>query len=470
MACTSSVPVTTPLPLMYLVWFCRTMLIQVISFYLAILNYVYFLVSDTSLVYVHHTEPSPDFSQPIVSPEPIVCVHGVFGYGDDKSRYLPKYWPHVTTVFPNAIIPTNLSLLCCRDRAIDLFYYLKGGRTDFGASHATEHQHGRYGPVHTGAYPQWGPTNPLVFHGHSLGGPTISWLCHLLYTNGIPGYDVAPNGHHWVKGIISSTAVYRGAPYTIRMGIPRAMTELDTEYMPHQMLYYIAVAITLSSKYLPTCLQYDFGLGINDHDMWNVRGLSFWQVWSSRSNRLLRPRCTAAQDLCVQYADTVNDQMCSMWHDPTWRVFLCNVVSSYDIPLDTEGLHRVPDVHCHVASLLTFLLGAGRFRGHGRERPTMFRGAPWVPTDWLTTDGVVPVCGQLLPTTSVVYPDALPSVILLNEPHYDRTTETISGLQPRTIYRFDHKFDHACITGSFNPNINKTKYHQLIARFVAGLN
>jgi hypothetical protein len=89
----------------------------------------------------------------------------------------------------------------------------------------------------------------------------------------------------------------------------------------------------------------------------------------------------------------------------------------------------------------------------------MFRDAP------LTTDGVVPVHSQLLPTTSVASPDALPSMILLEGPHYDRTTETVSGLQPRTIYRFDHKFDHVCITGSLHPNINKMQYHQLIAGF-----
>ncbi|KJA25838.1 hypothetical protein HYPSUDRAFT_384676 [Hypholoma sublateritium FD-334 SS-4] len=67
------------------------------------------------------------------------------------------------------------------DRACELYYSLAGGRVDYGAHHSTRHRHDRYGrtfPV--GLYPQWSVKHLLHFLGHSVGGPTVVKLQHLL--------------------------------------------------------------------------------------------------------------------------------------------------------------------------------------------------------------------------------------------------------------------------------------------------
>ena len=58
------------------------------------------------------------------------------------------------------------------DRAAELYAYLKGGTVDYGAAHAKEHGHNRYGKTFTGAYPNWDENNPVHLIGHRMGGNT----------------------------------------------------------------------------------------------------------------------------------------------------------------------------------------------------------------------------------------------------------------------------------------------------------
>ncbi|KAF7981138.1 hypothetical protein HWV62_34883 [Athelia sp. TMB] len=70
------------------------------------------------------------------------------------------------------------------DRACELYYALKGGKVDYGAEHSKEHSHSRFGRANpNGLYPFWSREHPLHFFGHSLGGPTITKLQHLLSTS-----------------------------------------------------------------------------------------------------------------------------------------------------------------------------------------------------------------------------------------------------------------------------------------------
>ncbi|KAF9270020.1 alpha/beta-hydrolase [Marasmius fiardii PR-910] len=67
------------------------------------------------------------------------------------------------------------------DRACELYYSLASGRVDYGEEHSKQHGHARYGRTcDEGLYPQWSQRYPLHFLGHSVGGPTILKLQHLL--------------------------------------------------------------------------------------------------------------------------------------------------------------------------------------------------------------------------------------------------------------------------------------------------
>ena len=43
------------------------------------------------------------------------------------------------------------------DRAVELYYYVKGGRVDYGAAHAAKYGHHRYGRTYKGIMRDWEP-------------------------------------------------------------------------------------------------------------------------------------------------------------------------------------------------------------------------------------------------------------------------------------------------------------------------
>ncbi|MDU2311064.1 MAG: lipase, partial [Staphylococcus epidermidis] len=62
------------------------------------------------------------------------------------------------------------------DRAVELYYYIKGGRVDYGAAHAAKYGHERYGKTYEGVYKDWKPGQKIHLVGHSMGGQTIRQL------------------------------------------------------------------------------------------------------------------------------------------------------------------------------------------------------------------------------------------------------------------------------------------------------
>lgn len=72
------------------------------------------------------------------------------------------------------------------DRACDLFAVIKGTQVDYGTDHAIEDNHKQTGRQYKGLYKRWGgkingKVNKVHFIAHSMGGPTIRMLAHLLY-------------------------------------------------------------------------------------------------------------------------------------------------------------------------------------------------------------------------------------------------------------------------------------------------
>ena len=68
------------------------------------------------------------------------------------------------------------------DRAVELFYQIKGGRVDYGQDHAKT-----YGLIQKpeaknfpGLYPDWDQNHPIHIIGHSMGGQTARMLQYLL--------------------------------------------------------------------------------------------------------------------------------------------------------------------------------------------------------------------------------------------------------------------------------------------------
>ncbi|KIF82124.1 esterase/lipase family protein [Noviherbaspirillum autotrophicum] len=147
--------------------------------------------------------------------DPVVLVHGFLGFGpDDLQGTGFKYWggfndveAHMKTyngshqVYTAAVGPVSSNW----DRAVELYYQIKGGCADYGAKRTA--QFASYGKIQKPAgkcwaadpnnnpnhypvalYPQWDAAHPIHLVSHSQGGQTVRTLIQLL-ENGSPNGD-----------------------------------------------------------------------------------------------------------------------------------------------------------------------------------------------------------------------------------------------------------------------------------------
>ena len=87
--------------------------------------------------------------------DPIILVHGFNGYasgtgpitgkgnywGGDRLKIIQDYRAKGYNVMEASVSAFGSNY----DRAVELYYYIKGGRVDYGAAHAAKYGHERYG-------------------------------------------------------------------------------------------------------------------------------------------------------------------------------------------------------------------------------------------------------------------------------------------------------------------------------------
>ena len=124
------------------------------------------------------------------SDDPVVFVHGLFGWGQrDKIFRIMPYWGMTTgslTSYLNSLGYETYSatvgpISSAWDRACELYAQLTGTTVDYGAAHAAAHDHARYGitydqPLFSG----WGTKRAVNLVGHSFGGATTRQFLELM--------------------------------------------------------------------------------------------------------------------------------------------------------------------------------------------------------------------------------------------------------------------------------------------------
>lgn len=175
--------------------------------------------------------------------DPIVLVHGFLGFGpnelqgtgfkywggfNDVAGHMRGYNGSTHTVMAAAVGPVSSNW----DRAVELYYQIKGGCADYGARHTA--LFAAYGAIRAPAgkcwaadpannpnhyplalYPSWDAAHPLHLVAHSQGGQTIRALIQLL-ENGSPNGDEGGGALYtggkvgWVKSATTISTPHNG--------------------------------------------------------------------------------------------------------------------------------------------------------------------------------------------------------------------------------------------------------------------
>ena len=169
------------------------------------------------------------------SDDPVVFVHGLFGWGQrDKIFSIMPYWGMTTGSLPDYLATQGYEtyaasvgpLSSAWDRACELYAQLVGARTDYGVKHAQDFGHERYGiDYETPLFEGWGTQRAVNLVGHSFGGATTRLFLEIL-TNGCPeevaaakAAGVAPSPFFlggkgsWVHSLTAIAAPHNGTTF-----------------------------------------------------------------------------------------------------------------------------------------------------------------------------------------------------------------------------------------------------------------
>ena len=173
---------------------------------------------------------------------PVILVHGILGFGQDEqlplsawgglADYPKQFSEEGWRVYSATVGPLSSNW----DRACELYAYIKGGRTDFGAAHSARYGHSRWGREYPGVYPEWGDRNKVLLFCHSMGGQTGRLLVQLLEAGeaeeaaASPG-DPSPlftGGHSWVLGLLSLSSPHDGSTLSLVLDYRRQVVRRVT--------------------------------------------------------------------------------------------------------------------------------------------------------------------------------------------------------------------------------------------------
>ena len=120
---------------------------------------------------------------------PTIYVHGLMGWGEHDQIYaVTPYWgltsdlmPYLTGKGYESYAASVGPLSSAWDRACELYAQLTGTTVDYGAAHAAEYGHARYGVTYDKPlFEGWRADKKINLVGHSFGGATIRLFLDIL--------------------------------------------------------------------------------------------------------------------------------------------------------------------------------------------------------------------------------------------------------------------------------------------------
>ncbi len=234
---------------------------------------------------------------------PIVLIHGFMGWGpEEMGNY--SYWGGKSNYIKDLsnegheIIAVSIGPISSNwDRAIEVFYQIKGGQVDYGSSHSEKNKIIRRpkGKKYAGLYPQWNEKNPVHLIGHSMGGQTARMLNYLLtqeinQSNGKREESALlgkPNSG-WIKSITTISTPHDGT----------TLSHIVTSTIPY-IQYFAGIAGLFGSNYFDFDLE-QYGIKKQKNETW----LSF--IMGLKDNSIMKTKNFSAYDLSIVGAKEFN--------------------------------------------------------------------------------------------------------------------------------------------------------------------
>lgn len=348
----------------------------------------------------------------------VIFVHGFLGFCRDEALGY-KYWgghDDLQQILDSQYGDMKVLSVCVGpvssnyDRAVELFWKIKGGCIDYGAKHAAAHGHQRWFKNSTQArntadsrqcpsttapseknravYPQWDANNPVHIIAHSQGGQTARILAQLLATNGAsPEGDTGLFGPHatnanWIKSVTTISTPNDGT----------TLSDAIVDYVPWVQSLVGGLALLIGGNPDLTDMVYDFKL-----DHWDVAQRGTSESFPVYLDRVLHNSKRLFEDRTIRDVSTYDLSPDGALRTNAWVQDQPGVYYfSWSTRASTTGFvsgWRYPRFDANV--LIGLFCGPGFMGNFSRSSP------PAIDSSWWDSDCVVPTRSQKAPTLQI---------------------------------------------------------------------
>ncbi len=320
---------------------------------------------------------------------PLILVHGLGGWGRDEAFGL-KYWGgfkdlegYLNQLGHETYTATVGPMSSNYDRAVELYHYIKGGQVDYGAAHAEEHGHDRYGRTYEGVYPEWDGRSPVHLIGHSMGGLTIRALTDLLrdgsdvetaYHAANPDSEISPlftGGKDWVHSNTTIGTPHNGSQYG------------DDESKSAAFLKELILELAKITGTNPDSLVYDFKL-----DQWGLKRQP-GERFTSYMDRVMESGIWENDDISLTDLGTTGAQANNGWMDTFPDIYYFSYTAQTTYRSALTGKHIPNALTNPIMVQPSFYMGS-----FTRTNPNP---GPVIDQTWWPNDGMVSVISSKNP-------------------------------------------------------------------------
>lgn len=317
---------------------------------------------------------------------PIILVHGFLGWGPEEMvgyKYWGGFWDIEEylaekgfTVITVSIGPVSSNW----ERAVEIYYQLKGGQVDYGKKHADKFGviQKPEGKIFTGLYPDWDSEHPVHLLAHSMGGQTVRMLDYLLENS---FYDDSLETQYEESELLGQSISGRIKSITTISAPHNGTTYFDIRMKTIPFFQnFIGLAAVIGSDF------YDFDL--QHWDLEQKEGES-WQDYYNRmeNHTAWESKNISNWDLSIDGARELNTYVRANPH-------------VYYFSFGTTASIRDPQTGFHVPVNKVFVSLLSNVKKIGQEI-TYFADGTKTDSTWFENDGVVNTSSMWGPTTGL---------------------------------------------------------------------